>query len=77
MTLEGIVVPRKWSNTGEIVALGLNTGDEREFSIDSPGRATLELANHLRMRVRVTGTVIGQRIVNITRWTTLDTSENQ
>jgi hypothetical protein len=76
MTLEGIVVPRKWSSTGDIVALGLNTGDEREFSIESPGRATLDLVDHLRMRVRITGSVIGQRIVRISRWTTLDTSEN-
>jgi hypothetical protein len=67
MTLEGI---------GEILALGLNTGDEREFSIDSPGLVTASLANHLRMRIRLTGSVIGTRIVNVTHWNALDTSQD-
>jgi hypothetical protein len=71
-TVEGILVPRRWKADGEVAAVALNTLDEREYVIGDYRCATLGLLMHLRSRVRLTGTVVGNRMVHITRVSVLD-----
>ena len=70
--LEGILVPRRWRASGEISAVALNTLDEREYLIEDPGCEARGLLDHLRKRVRITGTVLGNRVVRVTTVTVQD-----
>jgi hypothetical protein len=72
MTLEGILVPRRWNASGEVAGLTLNTLDEREYVIEDPGCEARVLLKHLRKQVRLTGTVIGNRVVHVTAVSTPD-----
>jgi hypothetical protein len=71
-TVEGILVPRRWKAGGEVAAVALNALDEREYVIEDPRCASLGLLKHLRSRVRLTGTVIGNLMVHITSVSVLD-----
>lgn len=70
--LEGILVPLRWKVSGQVAALALNTLDDREYVIDDPGCETRGLLQHLRKRVRLTGAVIGNRVVQVTDVTVQD-----
>ena len=72
MTLEGILVPRRWKASGQVAAVALATLDEREYAIEDPGREAQVLLRHLRKRVCLSGTVIGNRMVRITAVSVLD-----
>lgn len=65
MTLEGILVPRRWKASGEVAGLTLNTPGEREYVIEDPGCEARGLVKHLRKRVRLTAVVTGNRVVQI------------
>ncbi|HXV75346.1 MAG TPA: hypothetical protein VD788_03440 [Candidatus Polarisedimenticolaceae bacterium] len=65
VTLEGVLIARRWKAAGQVAAYALNTLDEREYLIDDPRFDGRVLFEHLRKRVRVTGTVIGNRVVRV------------
>jgi len=71
-TVDGILVPRSWKTNGEVADLALNTLDERELVIEAPGPASFGLLHHPRSRVKLTGKVIGNRVVEITGFSVLD-----
>jgi len=74
--IEGILVPRLWKSTGEVTALALNTLDEREYFIEDPRCEARNLIDHLRKRVRLAGTVFGNRVVRVTSVAVQDYAES-
>jgi hypothetical protein len=72
MTLEGILVPRRWKASGEVAALALNTLDEHEYVIEDPTCEARGIHEHLRRQVRLIGTVVGNRVVHIAAISVMD-----
>jgi hypothetical protein len=73
-TLEGILVPRRWKATGKVAALALNTLDESEYVIEDPTWEERGFHEHLRKRVRLIGTVVGNRLVQIAAISVMDSA---
>jgi len=56
VTINGIVIPIEWDEIGNIVAIALSAYDEKEYIIDKRGKG-IELINHLREEVEISGVV--------------------
>lgn len=67
--VSGIVVPRAWTDGGEIERIGIDTTDELEITIDEREGIGSQLRCHLRERVSVIGVIVESGSLRVHRFT--------
>ena len=64
----GLILPHEWDNAGQVTAIAILSPGEKEYVIQNEGKG-LELFNHIRKPVRVTGRLnclpSGKHVVNV------------
>jgi hypothetical protein len=66
--IEGLVVPNKWSESGQIVGIAVHT-DKEEIYIVAHNRMEGELLNQLHLKVRIEGKIMerldGSKLIHV------------
>jgi len=61
ITVKGILTVLDWDDEGNALDLGLSSFHEEEYVIDTSSLSSLDLKEHIREVVEVTGTLGGEK----------------
>lgn len=69
LTIEGVVIPLAWDESGRVAGIALNTIDEQEVRIEvTPHGLGRQLFQHLRQWARLTGTTTDDGLFRVRRF---------